>query len=122
MGKASRRDRAGRRKKRLVSRGNRREGGPLEPLTVGWMLSVLTALACAAGALTVTWFVRAGEGAARIALLGDLLAFAGFIIGCISLILTAVVIKVRREPPPAPVSIFAVLAGVASVVVALFWR
>ncbi|HXT59030.1 MAG TPA: hypothetical protein VN699_10350 [Pirellulales bacterium] len=81
-------------------------------LTVGWMLVVFTALVCEVGFFATRWFAG-GDAGGTWAMLMALLLFASTVIGFVALLLTPVVIKARRTPPPNPVVVFSVLVGAA---------
>jgi hypothetical protein len=95
---------------------------PLEPapeieatdaLTVGWMLSVFTTLVCELGTLASYWYAAAHPEAARVNVLCGLLLFTAVVVGLFSLCLLPVVVKMRREAPPLPIMIFAVLVDLS---------
>jgi hypothetical protein len=102
-----------------VAKKNRRRpaAGPTESqvsvaVTVAWMLSVLTTLACASVA-AIVWLVarnRAGNESALVFV--GLMHFSAIVTGATSLLLLGVMLKVRREPPPLGLVVFSViLAG-----------
>ena len=83
-----------------------------EMLTVGWMLSVMTALLCEVGFVLARAYVLLVDSAAsRIAVLAGMLLFAAAVVGAISLALCAVVARMRREPTPGGVIAVAVVIG-----------
>ena len=86
----------------------------VEYLTVGWMLMVITAFLCELVSAACHLYVRqASQQATAADMFSRLLLFAAFVIGSLSLIVCAVVVKSRREPPPRSILIFAVVVGVA---------
>ncbi len=82
-----------------------------DALTVAWMMSVITTVLCGlvGGVILVALSGRVGAETPR--LFGRLLHFSAFIAAVISLVLLAVVLKVRRHPPPASITWFAVIAA-----------
>lgn len=91
-----------------------------EVSTVGWMLSVMTALVCQLVALTV-WAVFQGRADSERALIFvRYLHFSAIVMGLTSLGLVAVVLKVRRQAPPRSILIFAVVVALAPLVALLF--
>jgi hypothetical protein len=98
------------RTKRAQSIDNR----SVEYLTVGWMLMVVTTFICEVAATGChLYVVQFDRQAATIELFSRLLLFASFVIGILSLIVCAVVLKSRRESPPRSILMFAVVVGVA---------
>jgi hypothetical protein len=80
------------------------------------MLTVLTALLCEVGSVAAVALRGLGEG---LALLGAYLLFAAVIIGAISLLLAVVVLRLRRQPPPRGITVFALVVGAAPLMVML---
>jgi membrane protein YdbS with pleckstrin-like domain len=81
-----------------------------EVLTVGWMLTVSTTLACEVGFVLARWLAG---GERPLMLLSYLLLFAAVVIGLIALFITPVVLRSRRVPPPAGVTVFALVVAAA---------
>jgi hypothetical protein len=93
----------------------------VEMLTVGWMLMVVTTLVCEVGSGIAHWYVaKINPRAQMIDVLSGLLLFAAFVIGFLLLLLSPVIIKGRRTPPPRGVIVFAVVVGIAPLLVVLF--
>ena len=96
-----------------------RETRSTEALTIGWMLMVVTALLCELGFMATRGFAAANS-AGSLTVLTVLLLLASVIIGLGVLLLTPVVIKVRRDPPPRAIVIFSLLVGAAPWVLIVF--
>ena len=89
----------------------------VEALTIGWMLCVMTTLVCELGLAAARIYLLTVDSDARwIAALAAMLLFAAALIGLISLLLAWAVVKMRREPPPRGILVFAVVVGAAPVV------
>jgi hypothetical protein len=71
-----------------------------EVATVAWMMSVMTTLVCGGVAAAVLLGAGNRAGTERAQLLGRLLHFGAFVTAIVSLVLLAVVLKTRKEPPP----------------------
>ncbi|MEX0712442.1 MAG: hypothetical protein WD278_08840 [Pirellulales bacterium] len=99
-----------RRSKHRRKRASSTEPRSVEVLTIGWMLMVVTTLLCEAGSLASHWVSR---GAGTLGVLSGLLLFAACVIGLGVLLLTPVVLKSRRLPPPLPITVFALVVAVA---------
>ncbi len=88
-------------------------GRGVESLTVGWMVSVVTTLICDLAAAISRLYVVWINPATRLELLSNVLWFAAAVLGLITLFMTPIILKSRREPPPTPILILAiVVAGV----------
>ncbi|MGH7134548.1 MAG: hypothetical protein ACREHD_02345 [Pirellulales bacterium] len=82
----------------------------VEILTVGWMLTVVTTLACEVGFVISRWLADGSDGPLMV--LSGLLLFAAFVIGVIGLLIMSIVLRTRRLPPPSGVVVFAsVISG-----------
>jgi hypothetical protein len=75
------------------------------------MLAVITALMCELGAVGAAWAFAVRPDWANIALLRDMLIFSSLVVGTVSLAMAAAVWKIRREPPPIGITVFAVVVG-----------
>lgn len=84
-----------------------------EFLTVAWMLSVFTTLVCELSAVAATWYLRSNPEAVSITALASTLIFAALVIGLLSLVLMAIVWKMRRVRPPSGISVFSLVVGAA---------
>lgn len=98
------------RPKRGEMRASSAESRSIESLTVGWMLTVFTTLACEVGFVAARW-LAGGDTESSWAVLMAMLLFASTVIGLLVLLLTPVVIKSRREPPPRSIVVFSVIVG-----------
>jgi hypothetical protein len=87
-------------------------------VTVGWMLSVMTTLVCAVVAALVWLVMRERAEAASAMVLVRLLHFSAVVTACISLALLPVVIKIRREPPPVSLVLFAAIVAALPILAA----
>ncbi|HVA49470.1 MAG TPA: hypothetical protein VNH11_24095 [Pirellulales bacterium] len=83
----------------------------VEVLTIGWMLTVVTTLACELGSALARWAAGVNEGPLR--MLSELLLFAALVIGFIALLVMPVVLRSRRVAPPSGVLVFAVVVTAA---------
>jgi hypothetical protein len=88
----------------------------IEVLTVGWMLTVVTTLACEIGFAAARLMSDGSDG--TLMMLSRLLLFAAFVIGILALLMTPVVVRSRRLPPPPGIIVFAVTVAVAPLVLA----
>ena len=97
-----------------------REVRSVEVLTVGWMLIVMMTLVCQIGAAGVRLFLAGQpEPLPRMELLGGILVFAGLVLGLATLGLLPIVYRVRRDPPPRGIVVFAAVVGMVPVLMAL---
>lgn len=87
------------------------EPGTIEVLTIGWMLMVVTTLVCEVGSAVARLAAGINEGPLQ--MLSELLLFAALVIGFIGLLVTPVVLRSRRAPPPSGVVAFAVVVTAA---------
>jgi len=93
----------------------------VEATTIAWMLCVLTTLTCQIGGWITLWLVQRDPAATGLALLTWILLFAAIAVGLLSLLLAAVVLRTRRDPPPTVITVCAVLIGLMPVV-AILWN
>jgi hypothetical protein len=85
----------------------------VEFLTVGWMLSVITALVCELAFAGVRGYLLAVDGESpRMEMLAAVLVFAAVVVGLISLALAFAVVKAGRTPPPRGILTFSIVVGV----------
>ncbi len=82
-----------------------------EAITVIWMMSVMTTVLCGLVAAAVLLAAADQPGADRPRLFGRLLHFSAFVSATVSLVLLAVVLKFRAQPPPPAVTWFAVIVA-----------
>jgi hypothetical protein len=87
---------------------------PADGLTIGWMLTLITGLACSVGALALRAYVQfIRPGAEMIQVLSGLLLFAAAIVGVVLLILTPIIVQRKRSHPPRWIVRSAYVIGVA---------
>jgi len=90
------------------------EDRSVEALTIGWMLSVMTTLVCELGFTAArVVLLLVDRDAPWIATLAGVLLFAAAVVGLVSLLLAWAVVKMRREPPPRGILVFALVVGAA---------
>ncbi len=92
------------------------ESRAAETLTVGWMLSVVTALVCEVASAAANLLAPPKS---LMALLAEYLLFAALVIGGVALLLTPLVFKLRRQPPPRGVTVFSLVVGATPFVVVM---
>ncbi|HVC98573.1 MAG TPA: hypothetical protein VND64_33210 [Pirellulales bacterium] len=88
------------------------ESRPADVATIGWMLTVFTAMVCELGFAATHWFAAANPDG-PLEVLSRVLLFAAVVIGLISLLTASVAIKTRRQPPPRGITVFGLLVGAA---------
>src|SRR5688572_22959695 len=81
------------------------ESRAAEFLTVGWLLTTFTTLACELGGVAATWFVQRNPQALGIAALASVLVFAAVLTGLFSLALLAGAWKLRVVKPPPGITV-----------------
>lgn len=97
------------------------EPATVETLTVGWMLSVLTALVCELGFAAARGYLLLVEPrSTKMQVLATVLLFASFVIGMSSLGLAYAVVRARRTPPPRGILVFSIVIGAAPAATVLF--
>ncbi|HEY2838523.1 MAG TPA: hypothetical protein VGJ26_05215 [Pirellulales bacterium] len=90
------------------------ESQSVEMLTVGWMLSLITGLLCEIGfVLARAYVLFVDPTAGRMEVLASMLLFAAAVLGLFSLALCAVVVKLRKAPPPRGIVVFGIVIGAA---------
>jgi hypothetical protein len=92
-----------------------------DAMTVGWMLTVMTALVCQAGLIGVRAFEHYQPDIDALPVLGELLLLAALVFGVTSLVLAPIVLRLRRTPVPPGITIFAVAVGLTPLAVVV-WR
>ena len=108
------------RKQRPVARPGTNELPPVETLTIGWMLAVMTTLVCELGVVAARGYLLAIDATARrMEVLAMVLLFAAFVVGSVSLFLGYAVVRARRTLPPRGILIFAAVVGAAPLVTML---
>jgi hypothetical protein len=83
------------------------------------MLTVMTTLLCAGGAVALWLFVRSYDSKQAEALM-RLLHFSSIVTAVMSLVLLPVVLKTRQEAPPPSITIFAVVVAALPILAAFF--
>ena len=85
----------------------------VEVLTVAWMLMVVTTLVCELGFAAIR--ISRPQPDSRLTILSSLFLFAAMVIGLLALLVTPVVLRSRRVPPPPGIMVFAVVVALAPV-------
>ena len=99
----------------------RGESRVADAMTVGWMLSVMTALVCQAGLVIVRAVEHYQREVEPLGVLGELLLFAALVFGVVSLVLAPIVLRLRSTSVPPGITIFAVAVGLTPVAIVI-WR
>ncbi|HEX7378042.1 MAG TPA: hypothetical protein VF278_13055 [Pirellulales bacterium] len=90
--------------------------GAVEILTIGWMLMVVTTLACEIGFVLARGLAAEGDS---LMALSAVLLFAAVVIGILALLLTPIVMRRRRTAPPRGILVFAAIISAMPLVVLL---
>lgn len=102
-------------------RATSQETQTAEAMTVFWMLSALIAVSAQALGVLLQLFLRQQEKPEAWLLVSSrTLLLVSFLTGLLTLVLTPLVLRSRTVPPPRPIVIGAVVAGVMSLVTALW--
>jgi len=88
------------------------ESKTAEAATVAWMLSLMSTVAAECGGISVRLLVMMNDASERLQVLSTTLLLVAFIAGGITVILTPVVSRLRRVPPPKAIVIVAYTMGV----------
>ncbi len=91
------------------------ETNAVDALTVAWMISVMATVMCGAIAGVLLFVARdraIGEGARAF---GVLLHLSAFLSAVLSLIMLALVMKLRRTPPPQTIVWFNLITAMAAI-------
>ena len=102
---------AKRRRKKRASRAEPKETSGAEMLTIAWSMMVLTTLICEIGAALTIWHARAHPEAGAIRALSFVLVMETLIVGTLLLVLTPVMLRLRRQRPPRGILVFAMIVG-----------
>ncbi len=97
-------------RKRAPAAGDPRS---IEALTIGWMLMVVTTLVCELSFAGVRLSNPPLDSPLMV--LSNLFLFAALVIGVLALLVTPVVLRGRRVPPPQGITVLAVVVGLAPV-------
>ena len=95
------------------------ESRPAEVVTVAWMLSMLVTVAAEllGGAVWVALALADSGGVALpVLLIPSLMLFIATVTGFLCLVLTKPVYRLRRVPPPSPITKFGIIVGVLPLV------
>jgi hypothetical protein len=92
-----------------------------DAMTVGWMLTVMTALVCQAGLVGARAVEYYKPDLEALSVLGELLLLAALVFGVMSLVLAPIVLRLRRTPVPPGITIFAVAVGLTPLAIVV-WR
>lgn len=95
------------------------ESAAAQALTTSWMLSILTSLLCTLGAIFAHFAIRIWPDAAGWQLLAGFLLFGSVVVGAVTMLLTPLVYKARRTPPPRQLVGFGVVMALAPLVTLL---
>lgn len=90
----------------------------VEALTIGWMLMVVTTFICEMSFAGIRMSGPPPDGPLMI--LSNLFLFAAMVIGVLALLVTPVVLRSRRVPPPQGITVLAVVVGLAPVAMVAF--
>lgn len=94
---------------------NTLETRPVDVITVAWTVSVTAVLLCDLVAVVATLLANGVEDPERPLMLQHLMLLFGSVIGAISLILMAVVFRLRKLSPPLGFAVFAALVSIAPI-------
>jgi hypothetical protein len=102
-------------------RPERSESRTSEVVTVVWMMSVVTTVVCG-GVAVLVWLAAQSRADSTYPLLfSRLLHFGAFVAAVLSLVLLAVVLKVREHAPPPAITWGSVAAALATILAALLY-
>ncbi len=90
-------------------------------MTVGWMLTAITTLACQTALVVVRAVEHYQPDVEALPVLGNLLLFSALAFGVISLVLAPVVLRLRRTPVPPGITVFAVAVGLTPLAIVAWW-
>lgn len=89
------------------------ETSSADALTVIWTVSITTVLLCDLAAALGYGVVSWQPNQRRLFTLAEFLVFSGAVVGLLVLVLTPIVHRVRRTPPPPGLTVFAICAATA---------
>jgi pimeloyl-ACP methyl ester carboxylesterase len=118
----SKRKTKSKRRIRSTAAADRRPSGESrsgDAATVAWTVSVTTVLLCDVGAMLALLYAARHPDLRSVAMLGQLLLFAGAVVGFLSLSLLPIVFRLRRTPPPRGLTVFAVCTAAAPLLAVL---
>lgn len=76
------------------------------------MLTVMMTCLCEVGAFALGVWLRNSAGGTSFELLRGILLFAAVVLGLVTIILTAIVWRLRRVPPPMGITLFALVVAI----------
>lgn len=82
-------------------------------------MALVTALVCELATVAVRAFQRRDDPLPKLAALAGLLLFGSLVAGTLTLLLTPMVWRLRRVPPPVGITVFAVIVAVTPLVALL---
>lgn len=91
------------------------ESKTAEAATVAWMLALMSTIAAECGGIFVRVLMMMNDTSERIRVLSTTLLLVAFLSGVITIILTPVVIRVRRVAPPRAIVVVAYVMGVVPI-------
>ena len=95
------------------------ESRAAEVITIGWMIAVLSTLACELIGVAARLYARVAADARAAELLAGLMLLAALVFGLVSLALIPLVYRARRVPPPRGVTLMALVIGAIPLIVSL---
>lgn len=101
---------------RDAPRGGSPDERVVDFLTVGWMLAVMTTLACEIAEALGRWYLATHPDAESMVYLTTMLSFSATVVGLFALGLLAVVWKMRKVPPPRGIVVFSVVVCVLPII------
>jgi len=86
-----------------------------EVVTVGWTVTLTTLFFCNLAAIGAHFYVAANPEAQRMAMLCELLLFAGALVGLFSLAMLPLMQRLRQTPPPRGLVAFGLCIALAPI-------
>jgi hypothetical protein len=105
-------------KRRNPPSGPPDEPRAVEAITAIWVLVIANTLLCLLGSAATQGYVNWRPDAGAVFVLSRLLLLAALVLGVVLLLLTILVLKLRRQRPPLGVTVFAVLVGITPIAAA----
>ena len=112
---ASRKQKSSKRKLARPAPAASAESRTGEVVTVGWTVTLTTLFFCNLAAIGAHLYLAGHPEARRMAMLRELLLFAGALVGLLSLALLPVVHRLRQSPPPRGLVVFGVCIAMAPI-------
>jgi hypothetical protein len=85
----------------------------VEALTAVWIIVVVNTLLCLLVALGLRQYGAAHPESVQVKVLSGVLHLTATVVGVVTLVMTPIVLWLRRVPPPLGVTVLAVLVGLA---------